>query len=74
MGGEFSLFWGKEILEEIWEKMLFLNNKVVISPLKFDRSLFLMGELNPTMLTIHKGGHDSQPWRLLVFFLKMDPP
>jgi hypothetical protein len=50
--------------------MLFLNNKVANSPLKFDKSLFLMGELNPTMLTIHKGGHDSQPWRLWVFFLK----
>lgn len=50
-------------------KMLFLNNKVVNSPLKFDKSLFGIGELNPTMLTICRGGHDSQPWRLLVFFL-----
>jgi hypothetical protein len=55
--------------------LLFLNNKVVNSPLKIDKSLFLMGELNPKMLTIHKGGHDSQPWRLLVFLIfKMDPP
>jgi hypothetical protein len=49
-------------------KMLFFNNKVVNSPLKFDKSLFVMGELNPTMLTIRRGGHDSQPWRLLVSF------
>lgn len=56
-------------------KMLFFNNKVVNSPLKFDKSLFVMGELNPTMLTIRRGGHDSQPWRLLVFFfIEMDPP
>lgn len=47
-------------------KMFFLHNKVVNSPLKFDKSLFLVGELNPTMLTNSNGGHDSQPWRLFL--------